>query len=109
MASVIVDIGDTVKSTITFTLSGVPSDPDLITFYLLDPDDVELVGNYPSDPGDDLTIDQDAEGNYSTQWPIDQSGIFHHRWEGTWADGTTEADEDYLRAVASKFYPRPGS
>ena len=93
------DVGQEVRSNVTFTVGGVDTDPTTITFRYLDPAGNATAWVFGVDP----EVVQDAVGQYHADWTLDEEGGWYYRWEGT---GTViAAAERYFEVRESKFYP----
>jgi hypothetical protein len=94
-----VDVGD-VWPDLSITWA---ADPDLLVLTLTLPDGSTLVGSYPADVGDDLTITRSAAGSFACTHVLTLPGRHTARWVGT---GTVDrAHTDALNVSASTNIP----
>lgn len=95
------DVGDAVRFSATFANSGgTAADPSNVFFKIKDP--TGTIGTYTmSGTGTNTDLVKDSVGNYHIDVTLDESGIWHYRWQGT---GTLDAaEEDQLKVVDSAF------
>ena len=81
MANVTYDLGDLVRSSVTFTIesSGVPDDPDTVSVSYIDPS-----GNVTTKVfGVDSEVIKDDIGDYHIDIDADEADTWYHRWFGT--------------------------
>jgi uncharacterized protein YfaS (alpha-2-macroglobulin family) len=90
------DVGDAVKTRVTFKVNGTPTDPDTVTFKFMDP-----TGKVTTYTLIDPQIVKESTGVYHVDIPIDMSGTYHYRWAGTGA--ARGALERSLQVRESKF------
>jgi len=79
------DVGDDIRLSVTFAVSGTPTDPTTVKLYVRDPSGNEAEYVY----ADDIT--KDDTGDYHYDVSIDESGVWRYRWEGT---GTAAGAEE---------------
>ena len=77
------DKGDFARITVTFTVSGVATDPTTVTFKMREPDGV--ITTWTTVPAVGSIVDDAGAGVFHVDWPVDQTGTHHYRWEGTGA------------------------
>jgi hypothetical protein len=83
------DIGDLVRVTGTFTVSGTATDPTTITLKVLPPGSAVLTYTYALSE-----VTKSATGVYYKDIPITSSGTWYYRWIST---GTVvSAGEEYF-------------
>jgi hypothetical protein len=88
------DIGDQVRVTGTFTVSGVATDPTAVTLV------VNAAGTSTTYTyGVGQTIVKDGVGVYHADLAINTAGVWAFRWAGTGA--ATAAEEDKFVVIAS--------
>jgi len=92
----IYDKGDLVRISVTFTVSGVDTDPTTVALKIKDPEETITTYTYAASE-----IIKDAVGKYHKDIPINASGRWYYRWEGTGAVVT--AGESYLQARQGAF------
>jgi hypothetical protein len=74
------DVGDAVRTRVTFKVDGTPTDPDTVTFKFMDSE--STVTTYVlADP----QVVKESTGIYHVDIPVDLSGTWHYRWAGTGA------------------------
>lgn len=74
------DIGGAIRCTVTFaTTAGVPTDPTTVTFIYRDPSGNETTWVFGVDP----EVIKDDTGDYHADVPLDESGLWYYRWEGS--------------------------
>lgn len=90
--------GQEVRSTVTFAVSGVATDPTAVLFKTQDPSGNETTYTF----GVDANVVKSSVGNYYADWTLDEEGRWYYRWEGT---GTViAAAEHALEVRDSEFY-----
>jgi len=82
----IYDVGDEVRLTCTFSVSGVNTDPSAVTLLVSDPSANVTTYTYAAD------ITKSATGIYYYDVGVDEAGGWEYRWAGTGtATGAEEA------------------
>lgn len=90
MSSEIIDVGDVVTLTGTFTespSSTTKHDPTTVSFSIKEPDGTTTTYVY----GTDSEVLKSAVGVYVVDWPATQEGLHRYRWFST---GTGQAAEE---------------
>lgn len=90
------DINDLPRTTATFTVSGVATDPTTVTLKVKDPS-----GNTDTYTYALSQITKSSTGVYYKNIPIDEAGDWWYRWEG--AGAVVAAYEGYFRVRRSQF------
>lgn len=91
------DVGQEIRTAVTFAVSGVNTDPTAVIFRYLDPSGNVTVWTFGVDP----EVVNDAVGLYHADVSIDEEGSWFYRWEGT---GVVEAAKEHTFLVRdSKF------
>lgn len=90
------DVGDSVRTTAYFKVSGVLSDPSEVTLRYKTPSGTTAYYTTP-----DNRIVKDATGTYRADILLNASGDWFYRWEGTGA--VTAARERRLRVRPTEF------
>ena len=91
------DRGDSVRSTVTFTVSAANTDPSTITFLYKKPSGLITSLVYPTD----AAVVKSATGIYYCDVSLDSAGTWYTRWEGTGACVAT--DEATLTVDQGQF------
>jgi len=81
MAHITYDLGDLVRSSVTFTIesSGLAGDPDTVSVSYIDPSGNVTTKVY----GVDAEVIKDGVGDYHIDINADEAGTWYHRWFGT--------------------------
>ena len=79
-------IGNIIKVSAAFTVSGTATDPTTVTCRVKDP-----IGNTTVYTFAGGTVTKDSTGNYHVNVTMDIAGNYYIRWEGT---GTAAADAE---------------
>jgi len=91
------DVGAALKSTVIFTVLGVPTDPTTVVFKYKNPAGQVTTWTY----GAGAEVKKDSTGQYYAVVPLDSSGSWFYRWAGT---GTAKgAKERMVQVQPSKF------
>lgn len=91
------DVGDVVRTTATFKVGGVPTDPTAVTFKYKKPDGTIVTKIY----GTDSEVVKDSTGTYHFEISVTASGSWSYRWAST---GTAAgASERKFLVRASEF------
>lgn len=92
----IVDKGDRLRTTATFTVNTVPSDPTTIVLHVLNA--AGAISNYTYLAS---SIVRDGIGLYHFDIDVDQEGDWRVRWEGT--GNVVAVVEDFFSCSATPF------
>ena len=93
---IIANVGDKIRITATFIdINGLATDPTIVRFKILSPNEVETLWQYPSN------IQKESTGIYYAEIPIIISGKYLVKFEGLGA--VMAATEDILILANSKF------
>lgn len=85
-------VGSRIAAESTFRISGVPTDPTIVTVYVRSPNGVLTTAVYPTT---DLT--QESVGTYRYEFSADLAGSWAVRFEGT---GSVEAAGEQFITVS---------
>lgn len=96
MTTNIYDIGDLVRVTGTFTVSGTATDPTTVVCKIQDPSGNEVTYTYSLGE-----VTKSATGIFYKDVAIDESGVWYYRWIGTGA--CVAGGEGNLRVRRSEF------
>jgi len=99
MANKVVDIGDQVRSTVTFTLDGVSTDPTTIVRKIKDPAGTETTVTVP-----DASVTKASDGVYYSDIVATMAGTYYVRWNGT---GTVVAAAESSFVVRQSAFTTP--
>lgn len=84
------DVGDTVRSTATFKVNGVLTDPTGVTLRVKSPSGTITSRTYPTD------ISKTSTGTYQADIDLTANGDWWYRWEAT---GTVKAARERRLSV----------
>lgn len=90
------DIGDSVRTTATFKVGGVLTDPTTITLKYKNPAGTTVTKTYALSD-----VVKDSTGVYHFDFTTDTAGTWFYRWEGTGA--AKGAAEVQIQVRASEF------
>ncbi len=93
----IYDVGDEARVSVDFTdIAGSAADPTTVTLKVKKPSGAMVIYTYADDE-----VTKSSTGNYYKDIPLDESGIWLYRWEGTGA--VTAAGEGKFEVAPSEF------
>jgi hypothetical protein len=93
------DLGQEVRCSVVFAVSGVSADPSVVFFRVMKPDKTVESYQYP-EVG--TIIARDDTGDYHADVSTDQEGDWWYRFEGTGA--VEAAGENHFSIKRSRFY-----
>lgn len=92
------DIGDEIRLTGVFTVSGVATDPTVVRCKVRAPGGAVTTSLY----GTDAALVKDATGTYHLDLTLTLTGTYYYRWEGT---GAAQAAEETAFNVRPSVFP----
>lgn len=91
-------VGDKIRVTVVFAVSGVSTDPTTVTIRYKTPQDIITSWVYLTD----IQVVKSSTGTYYADISVTEGGLWKFRWEGT---GTAHgANQSTFTVVASNIY-----